>query len=356
MYYFVDKCLPFGSSISCGLFQEFSDAFAYLVEYMTRKPTINYLDDFFFTALLKIWCDWQVQKFLHLCEQINFPVSMDKMFWGTEELVFLGLLLDSKNQLVCIPVDKIVRALELIDNIVVKKKVTVKQIQKLCGFLNFLYRCIVPGRAFSRRLYSYISSSMKPYHHIRVRGEIKSDLKVWIIFPRNPKVFCRPFMDFTTTWTALDINMYSDASKYLKSRGLGAICGNDWMMSALNYEFLALKKPSIEYLEIFAVAAVVVTWIHCFQNKRILLYCDNMSVVHMLNGSSSKCKNYMVLIRKITLVCLIHNVRVYARHICTHKNCLADALSRLKIQKFWQLAPGTMNKILMRCGPWKISG
>ena len=39
-FYFVDKCLPFGASISCALFQEFSDALCYLVEVRTKvRPT-----------------------------------------------------------------------------------------------------------------------------------------------------------------------------------------------------------------------------------------------------------------------------------------------------------------------------
>ena len=33
--YFVDKCLPFGSSISCALFQSFSDALTHVMEYQT---------------------------------------------------------------------------------------------------------------------------------------------------------------------------------------------------------------------------------------------------------------------------------------------------------------------------------
>ena len=31
VYYFVDKCLPFGASISCAIFQAFSDAVAHIV-------------------------------------------------------------------------------------------------------------------------------------------------------------------------------------------------------------------------------------------------------------------------------------------------------------------------------------
>ena len=36
-YYFVDKCMPFGASISCAHFQAFSDAVAHLVTYRTKK-------------------------------------------------------------------------------------------------------------------------------------------------------------------------------------------------------------------------------------------------------------------------------------------------------------------------------
>ena len=49
-YYFVDKCMPFGASISCANFQAFSDAISHIVEYKMKKENINYLDDFFFTG------------------------------------------------------------------------------------------------------------------------------------------------------------------------------------------------------------------------------------------------------------------------------------------------------------------
>ena len=46
IYYFVDKCLPFGASISCAIFQDFFNAVAYLVLFNTNKPLVNYLDDY----------------------------------------------------------------------------------------------------------------------------------------------------------------------------------------------------------------------------------------------------------------------------------------------------------------------
>ena len=51
--YFVDKCLPFGASISCTIFQRVSDSIKFLFEYKTntQKTITNYLDDFLFLAL-----------------------------------------------------------------------------------------------------------------------------------------------------------------------------------------------------------------------------------------------------------------------------------------------------------------
>ena len=78
VYYFVDKCLPFGSSISCTIFQAVSDAIGHVVNTRNRKKTVNYLDDYFFAALLKIWCDWQLRTFLEICKEISFPVSLER--------------------------------------------------------------------------------------------------------------------------------------------------------------------------------------------------------------------------------------------------------------------------------------
>ena len=52
-YFFVDKCMPFGSSISCAHFRAFSDAVAHIMTQKMGKSNVNYLDDFLFIALMK---------------------------------------------------------------------------------------------------------------------------------------------------------------------------------------------------------------------------------------------------------------------------------------------------------------
>ena len=343
IWWFVDKCLPFGSSISCKIFQDFSDAVAHIVQFRVKKPNVNYLDDYMFVELMKRLCDSQVNYFLQVCETIKFPVSLEKTVWGNTLMVFLGLMLDSVNQVVCIPIEKITKAQMLIDSLLNKKskKATVLEIQKLCGFLNFLCKCIIPGRVFMMRTYALVSSKLKPHHHIRIKQETRMDLLMWKKFLSYPEICCRPFMEFTSL-TAVDIDMYSDASKSF-SKGFGAYCHNRWTYGIWDYDFMIQADPSIEYLELFAVTVAVLKWIKLFNNNRIYLFCDNQSVCHMINNTSSKCRNCMVLLRIIVLEGLIRNVRIYAKHVKTKLNGKADALSRLQFKRFWRLSGDNMD-------------
>ena len=222
-YAFVDKALPFGSGISCSHFQRVNNVIKHIVVYRSGKKLVNYLDDYLFAALLRNICNQQVQQFLDVCREINLPVSLEKTFWGTTLLVFLGLLINTVNQTVSIPMEKIQRAISLITNILAKKsgKLTLKQLQKICGFLNFLGKGIIPGRAFTRRLYSFTSSKkmLKPHHHIRINPKMRLDLEMWLTFLHHPSAFCRPFLDFTNNLEAVEINMYSDSSGKI---GMGA--------------------------------------------------------------------------------------------------------------------------------------
>ena len=169
---------------------------------------VNYLDDYLFTALLKLVCNGQVNMFLKICHHINFPVSLDKTFWGTTLLTFLGLLINTYSQTISIPLEKVERAKELLSSVLEKrsKKMTLNQLQKVCGFLNFLGRAIVPGRAFTRRLYPQGKLNLlKPHHHLRITQEMRLDMQMWMQFLNHQSIFCRPFMDFTKFWSAEEI-------------------------------------------------------------------------------------------------------------------------------------------------------
>ena len=131
--------------------------------------------------------------------------------------------------------------------------------------------------------------------------------------------------------------MFSDASKN-PTLGYGGICGDSWMFRQWDENFLQIHDPSIAYLELYALTATILNWVHRFKNKRIILFCDNQSVVQMINQTSSSCKQCMVLIRMIVLKSLNENVCIFAKYIKSSENKVADFLSRLKLREFAALS------------------
>ena len=336
-YYFVDKCLPFGSSRSCALFQKFSDAISHVMTKLTGKRNVNYLDDYFFVALLKAMCNGQIDKFVQICKKIRFPISIDKTFYGSTRIVFLGLLIDTYRQIVCIPQDKLLTGKFIIDKALMKRSITLWQLQQICGFLNFLSKAIIPGRAFTRRMYTFGSGVRAKHLHIPMNHELKQNLKCWQFFLKQPQAFSRPFFEFDTYLRAEEVDLSSDASRN-PELGAGGICGNEWFIFQWNEDFIKEKEPSIAYLELFAVTVIVLLWLKKFKNKTISLACDNQAVVYMVNSTSSNCKNCMFLIRLIVLECLIQNVKLTARYIRSKDNLFPDLLSRLKYREFRRIS------------------
>ena len=162
---------------------------------------------------------------------------------------------------------------------------------------------------------------------------------MWLTFLQDPSAYARPFMDYSEKLAAKQIAMSSDATRNFRL-GFGAICKSSWMFGQWNENFMTKVKPSIQYLELFALLAGVLVWIYRFRNRQILLFCDNESVVHMVNSNSSSYKNCMVLIHMLVLHSLKMNVRIFAKYIPSKKNWESDFLSRLKIQQFKERTQG----------------
>ena len=187
--YFVKKCLPFGASISCTHYQRFSNALKFLLERCTESITdqaiTNYLDDFLFMAIRKMFCNALISHFLKLCSELNIPVTLEKMEWASAMIIFLGILINRKTLTLSIPLDKQEKALKLLNDLLGKKKATVKYLQVLMGYLNFLTKAKVPGRVFTRRMYAKFmqyNKILKPFHHVQLDQEFWFDCEVWRTF------------------------------------------------------------------------------------------------------------------------------------------------------------------------------
>ena len=142
----------------------------------------------------------------------------------------------------------------------------------------------------------------------------------------------RPFVDLSKTTRADVVGLSTDAVGG-KILGFGCIYKKFWCYTQWETNFISQCEPSIEFLELFALCVGIFTWSAHLHNSRILVHCDNESVVSMINSSSSSCGKCMVLIRKLTFKCLQCNLCIFAQHIMG-QNTLPDLLSQLTIDKF----------------------
>ena len=279
MVYFVDKCLPFGTSISCSHYQRFSNALKRITEFVTGKrwAITNYLDDFLFIEKSKERCDRLVRTFLSICKHIRVPVSLEKTEWATSNLTFLGILLDGEHLTLSIPLDKKEKALRILEYFGNKNKATVKQLQELTGFLNFLSQAIFPGRAFTRRMYAKYSGTIndksgkfKKYHHVRLDQEFKFDCEVWKLFLQGDvyTFACRPMLDINNLQSATQLEFYSDASRN-PDLGFGAVFRNEWIFGQWEAGFIEQQQPSISFLELYVLTAGILTWSDKLKNMCI---------------------------------------------------------------------------------------
>ena len=190
-----------------------------------------------------------------------------------------------------VPEEKKIKALNNLEKMIAKRTATVDEMEKLAGLLNFLSKAIVPGRAFTRRMYAKFTKTveeknLRKYHHVTLDSEYKADCEMWAWFLRESCEsnfsIARPFVDFDNILKAQEIYCYSDAAKQ-EGLGFGCILNSDWLAYTWEPGFITTYDPSIEFLELFAVCVGVFIWIEKLKNTRFTLFCDNDSAVKMLN-------------------------------------------------------------------------
>ena len=132
--------------------------------------------------------------------------------------------------------------------------------------------------------------------------------------------------------------LYSDATAAI-NLGFGAIFNEKWLYQCWETGFIQLVNPSIEFLEFYALCVAVFVWSNQLKNSCFILFCDNQSVCDMIeNGCTSGCKYCMTLIRRLTERLLHYNFRVFAKHVSSKDNFLADSLSRMQLELFQKQA------------------
>ena len=176
--YMVDTRLPFGASLSCAIFQRITNS---VTRMMSKRgyTVISYLDDFLLVSPDKETCTHAYHTLLNLLHRLGFTINEDKIVPPTQELTFLGIVINSKDRTLALPERKLQELRESLYSWLDKRKVTKHELQKLIGKLNWAARVIRGGRTFLRRLIDLMGKLRSKHHRIRLNSEARADILWW---------------------------------------------------------------------------------------------------------------------------------------------------------------------------------
>lgn len=336
--YWQSQYLPFGLRSAPFLFKQISDALEWILKHNYGLcHVIHILDDFFLAEKTKFDCLGSFTTLLKVFMSLRVPTVASKTLGPSQVLEFMGVVLDSNRMEARLPEDKLARIRQLLDSLTDRRSARILDVQSLIGTLQFACRVVVPGRTFLQRIINLTRGVKNRFHHIRLNKEFSRDIQMWKVFIAqwNGRSF---FLDSRVT-SCPDLQLYTDAASTI---GFGGFFNGKWFQGRWPPDLLINKTKgiSIEWQELFPTVIACALWYPHFSSKRLQFWCDNQSVVAIINSGHSKAPRVMDLVRFLVLISMKHHFLVKARHVPGAHNEIADTLSRFQVQRFRELAPG----------------
>lgn len=319
--YFYDKFLPMGLAESCALFEKISDAVKYIMNSFGINHIVKILDDFLILEQTKQQCDLSLQKFKFIAECLGIPLAQDKTsVQSSQQIVFLGIHLNTSNMTSSLPQDKLARYAADIEHQLRSSTSSVQSMLQLIGKLQFSTSVVPIGKPFLRRMIDSIRGldlNMK----VTLTEGMCEDLQLWLSFLRS-------YNGITMIYTAPpftneEIGLYTDAS----NMGFAATFGSHWIQGHWNPLW---RQLNIAVRELYPILAIVGIFGHLWKNHTIIFNCDNQAIVASINKQSARDPTIMKLLRPLILSLMLNNIKFKSVYIKSKDNVLADALSRFQ--------------------------
>ena len=318
-YYFY-KTLPQGAASSCYIFEKIATALQWILQHKFGvSNVIHYLDDFLFLSETLPKCAEYMATFRHLCDDIGIPINHSKTEGPLTDLTFLGISLNSNTFTASLPMDKVTKYTELMQNMLSRKTATLHDMQKIVGSLQFTTSVVRPGRAFLRRMINATIGIRQPYHHIHLTREIKADIKLWLSFLHdyNGTTFFIPQVPIHSN----QLNLHTDSCP----QGFGGTFQTHYFHGKFPQSW---EKYNICVLEFYPILLALQLFSKQIADTHIVIHSDNSAVVEVLTKKTTKHPPMLTLLRHLVLHCLHHNILFTSKHISGKYNTLPDALSR----------------------------
>ena len=312
---YFDKVLPMGLWSAPYIVQRITNAIAYIHRRLSFF-LLNYVDDFLGAETKQqIWQAYQALA--KLLQEINVDTSTEKLVPPTTGLEFLGITFDAQTMTMEISQEKMKDIQAELNTWLLKTAATRREVESLIGKLQFMAKCIKPGRIFLSRLIQWIRQMDRKSTHTVPEGAHR-DIAWW---GRCANEYNGVSLIWLHKTPEVDKVLATDACLV----GYGGWSGNEYFRGRFPHR---LKGGNITLLEILAVMVALKVWGKNFQGQYFWVHVDNEAVATILNTGASRDPDLQSVLREIVLVAARHQFVIKAKFIPGVTNRAPDWLSR----------------------------
>ena len=333
MYQFT--CLPNGLASAPRLFTKLTKPFFAKLRTLGYQNS-SYIDDAFLVAETNDICEQNVLATVQLSINSGFVVHPEKsVFKPTQELVYLGFILNSTSMTVTLTTDKAYRLKSCCQNILDKRCVSIRTIAECVGLMVSSFPGVKLGQLYYRLLDNAKTEALKQakgnYEAMMIVPSVcVEDLLWWIeniectynnIIKNSPDLVLQSDAS-SQAWGGVKINKIGENSS----------TGGNWSLSE--------KAFHINVLELLAAEFTLKCFCKEFKNCHVLIQIDNSTAVAYLNNLGGKRYQCNLITRRIWQWCSSKNIWLSAAFIPGVSNLEADYQSRLIHEAAeWKLNP-----------------
>ena len=303
---FFDVRLPMGLRSAAMACQRVTNAVCFMLSRVGCN-VLSYLDDFMgISAPRTAFDDYALTG--SLLQALGLQESSHKACPPSTRVTCLGVLFDTINFTMSVTPERLLELqTELLPKWLTKKSATKTELQSLIGKLAFVSKCVRPGRLFLTRILDTLRSLRRNHHRVKLSAEFRKDIRWWMRFIN---VYNGVSLIPTQLWSAPDSLFSTDACL----TGCGGMSSEQYFHVEFPQEVL-LQFPTIHLLEALAIVIALRLWGRQFRGLRIMVYCDNVSVVSSLNSGRVQDKLLAVCLREIWFLAVLYEFEIRACHL-----------------------------------------
>lgn len=299
-----------------------------VLQHLTQDESVFVTDDSFIEGDTEATCLSNIQKATAIKTDLGWILNHDKTEGPSQRLTFLGIEIDTVQQTLAIPAERL-RVIQVqVTEFLAEPKLTVRDAQSLAGKLQWVATVFPHGRPYIAALYDGTGgrANSQPYH---LTPQGRSDLHWWqgklhsLVTAAEAAEGCKAWTSFNFAPVPEPIHVYSDASGDL-NLGWSLIIRD----TVYHGSWVEPQHTTSTYLELIPLLHLLT--IHGAELQGSLLVChtDNAANAIALNRGSTMADSARDLFRQIYSLACEYNITILGDWCPRDDLDLLDSISK----------------------------